>query len=218
MIQKIVSIGKLYLIADRLRIKLQLILIFTLSNHLLSCSSNHQKEAVEQHLEVVTYEQFEKFVDETGFLTDAEKYGWSIVQQDVYNFTTVNNANWRKPDGFNPPNSKDLPVTQVSFNDALAYCEWSGTTLPTYDQYWTLIENDNRKVVTNYNAPISEVFKVNVLGNVWEITSSENEEEIRLAGGSLFCSPNTCHGTSAERELYVDKETGNIHIGFAVIK
>ena len=40
---------------------------------------------------------------------------------------------------------------------------------------------------------------------------------MRLAGGSLFCSIDTCHGTQQERELYVDKETGNIHIGFSIL-
>ncbi len=182
---------------------------------LLSYSCNFSPE---KQLVVVTYEEFATFVEETGYVTDAEKYGWSIVQKDVFNFITVNGANWRKPDGSNPPVSKNLPVTQVSYNDAMAYCKWSETELPTYDEYWELIEDDKRKVVTNYNAPISNANEVNILGNVWEITSSGKGEEIRLAGGSLFCSPNTCHGTSKDRNLYVDKQTGNIHIGFAVIR
>jgi len=58
---------------------------------------------------------------------------------------------------------------------------------------------------------------VNIDGNVWELTHSGKEDEVSLAGGSLFCSENTCNGTVKERELYVDKETGNIHIGFCVI-
>ncbi len=169
-------------------------------------------------LEVVTYGQFDEFVKETGYITDAEKFGWSIVQTDVFNFHKVERANWRKPDGQHRPKSEKLPVTQVSYNDAIAYCEWSGTQLPSYKQYWELIEEDKRKIITSLNAPISEADNVNILGNVWEITSTEKGNEIRLAGGSLFCSPNTCHGTSKERALYVDKQTGNIHIGFAVIK
>ena len=72
--------------------------------------------------------------------------------------------------------------------------------------------------MTDNNGPISEASKVNILGNVWEITSSVESGNVRLAGGSIFCSPNTCHGTTKERELYVDKQTGNIHIGFAVLK
>lgn len=81
-----------------------------------------------------------------------------------------------------------------------------------------MIKDDKRKISTNNIAPISKVDNVNVLGNVWEITRTKKENEIRLAGGSLFCSPDNCHGTSKERELYVDKQTGNIHIGFAVIE
>jgi len=201
-----------------LKIKIQLILPLTTVFFLLACTSNQPKEVVELHLEVVTYEQFEEFVDKTGYVTDAEKFGWSIVQQDVYNFITEDGANWKKPDGINSPDSKDLPVTQVSYNDAMAYCEWTGTRLPTYQEYWELIKDNEREVITNNNAPISDADQVNILGNVWELTSSERGGDMRLAGGSLFCSPNTCHGTSKERELYVDKETGNIHIGFAVIK
>jgi formylglycine-generating enzyme required for sulfatase activity len=70
----------------------------------------------------VSYAQFELFVNQTSYVTDAEKYGWSNVQIDVYNFKKVKNANWRTPDGVNKPYSKELPVTQVSYNDALAYC------------------------------------------------------------------------------------------------
>jgi hypothetical protein len=180
-----------------------------------SCGSPADKP--EQKLQVVTYKQFEEFVHKTGYVTDAEKFGWSIVQQNVFHFIRVDGANWRKPDGLNAPDSKDLPVTQVSFNDAMAYCEWSGTKLPTYEQYWDLISNDRRKIVTENKMPISLASQVNILGNVWEITSSKRGNEVRLAGGSLFCSPNTCHGTSKERELFVDQQTGNIHIGFAVL-
>lgn len=110
-----------------------------------------------------------------------------------------------------------MPVTQVSYNDAMAYCKWSNTRLPAYEEYWELIKNDRRKVITNNNADISVANEVNILGNVWEITSTSVGKNIRLAGGSLFCSPKTYHETSKEREIFVDKETGNIHIGFAVI-
>lgn len=109
------------------------------------------------------------------------------------------------------------PVTQVSFNDALAYCEWAQQKLPSYKQYWELVAQDRRKVVANYNAPISEANNVNIVGNVWEIRTTEKDDTPRLAAGSLFYSSNTCHGTSRERELYVDKQAGNIHIGFAVV-
>ncbi len=171
----------------------------------------------EVKLKPVSYSQFEEFVTSTGYITDAEKYGWSIVQINVYDFNTVDNANWRKPDGVNEPSSKDLPVTQVSYNDAIAYCKWSGTRLPDYEEFWDLIENDSRTVVYENKLPLSDVNTVNVLGNVWDITGPANGDSVRLAGGSLFCSITTCDGTDKSRELYVDKETGNINIGFSVI-
>ena len=172
----------------------------------------------EIELKTVSYSEFEKFVNETSYITDAEKYGWSIVQIDVYNFKKVNNANWKKPDGINTVSSNKLPVTHVSYNDAKAYCKWSKKRLPTYEEYWEIVKNDNRIILSDNKFPISEIDKVNIVGNVWDITEIEKNKSVRLAGGSLFCSEKTCHGTIKERELFVDKETGNIHIGFSVIE
>jgi hypothetical protein len=181
---------------------------------LILFSSCKEKEI---NLKPVSYNDFDLFVNDTKYITDAEKYGWSIVQIDVYNFKKVDNANWRKPDGINKVSSGKLPVTQVSYNDALAFCKWSKKRLPNYDEYWEIVKNDKRIIVSENKLPISEIDKVNIVGNVWDITENGNNQLVRLAGGSLFCSKNTCHGTVKERELFVDKETGNIHIGFSVL-
>jgi len=178
---------------------------------LLSCQ---KKDLV---IESVSVYQFKNFIIETGYITDAEKYGWSIVQIDVYNYKIVNGANW----GF--PNGKDKsvanhPVTQVSYNDAIAYCKWADVKLPTYEEYWKIVANDKRKIVFDNKFPISPTNSVNVVGNVWDITEPINYPKIRLAGGSLFCSESTCHGTQKDRELYVDPETGNYNVGFSVLK
>jgi len=175
------------------------------------CTTN-----IEYHLRPVTVKEFNEFIEDSDYVTDAEKYGWSIVQKDVYNYEVVYGADWRTPDGIN--NSiDDLPVTQVSYNDAVEYSKWAGGKLPTYDQYWEIVDRDNRLIVSDNLYPISPVDDVNIIGNVWDITNSESSNQIRLAGGSLFCSIDTCHGTQKERELYVDKETGNIHIGFSIL-
>lgn len=178
---------------------------------LLGCET---KEFV---IESVSVSEFKKFVTETGYITDAERYGWSIVQIDVYNYKTEKGANWYFP------NSKDKsiashPVTQVSYNDAKAYCTWAKVKLPTYEEYWKFVILDKRKIVSDNKLPISSTDSVNVIGNVWDITEPLNHPKIRLAGGSLFCSEDTCHGTQKDRELYVDSETGNYNIGFSVIK
>ena len=170
------------------------------------------------NLKPVSYAEFEQFVNETKYITDAEKYGWSIVQIDVFNYKTVKNAHWKKPDGVHLISSKKLPVTQVSYNDAVAYCKWAQKRLPTYEEYWEIVKNDHRVIVSNNKLPITEIDKVNIVGNVWDITKTNKNKSVRLAGGSLFCSTNTCNGTIKERELYIDRETGNIHIGFSVIE
>ena len=187
-------------------------LFFLLFTSLLACTRS------ERVLQVVTHEQFSQFVAATGYVTDAERYGWSVVQEDVYSFKVVKGATWRKPDGIHPPASERLPVTQVSYADALAYCSWAHSRLPSYEEYWQYVQGDDRLIVTDGNAPISPVENVNIVGNVWELTQANDQDSVRLAGGSLFCSETTCHGTSPERHLMVDRETANIHIGFAVLK
>jgi len=177
----------------------------------------HSCTKEDYRLKAVSYAQFKSFVNETGYITDAEKYGWSIVQMDVFNYRTAENANWKTPDGIHKVSSEKLPVTQVSYNDALAYCKWAKKRLPSYNEYWDIVKNDKRTIVSDNKYPISEIDTVNIVGNVWDITKNKTNDKVRLAGGSLFCSENTCHGTIKERELFVDKETGNINIGFSVI-
>ncbi|GAA4273703.1 SUMF1/EgtB/PvdO family nonheme iron enzyme [Aquimarina gracilis] len=169
----------------------------------------------EQILYPVTVQDFSKFVEATGYITDAEKFGWSIVQQTVYDFKTVPKATWRLPDGTHPAKIEN-PVTQVSYNDAVAYCQWSGTRLPTYNEYWKIVSKDHRRINVFFDS-ILPAKTVNLIGNVWEITTPENSQQIRLAGGSYLCNKNTCDGTNRKRELIVDPMTGNIHVSFAVL-
>jgi formylglycine-generating enzyme required for sulfatase activity len=90
---------------------------------------------------------FNRFVEETAHVTEAERYGWSFVfaglLPDDFPATRgvshapwwrqVEGASWRSPEG---PQSDveeraDHPVVHVSHNDALAYCDWAGGRLPT---------------------------------------------------------------------------------------
>ncbi|HEY5286036.1 MAG TPA: formylglycine-generating enzyme family protein [Solirubrobacteraceae bacterium] len=95
----------------------------------------------------VSNDRFAAFADVTGYVSDAERWGWSFVfagllpddfppthsVADAPWWRQVEGAQWRHPEG---PHS-DLvdrgkhPVVQVSHNDALAYCEWAGVRLPS---------------------------------------------------------------------------------------
>jgi sulfatase modifying factor 1 len=79
----------------------------------------------------VTVEQFRRFVDSTGFVTQAEEFGdGGALVGDAW--TLVSGASWRHPLGTGHPAARhDHPVTQVSWNDAVAYCAYRGKRLPT---------------------------------------------------------------------------------------
>ncbi|MFL2633043.1 MAG: SUMF1/EgtB/PvdO family nonheme iron enzyme [Candidatus Marivariicella sp.] len=187
--------------------KKKIILIIKIS-FFFSCTTSIE-------LRPVSVREFSIFIDSTSYVTDAEKFGWSFIQRDVYNFDVKKKVTWKSPNG-NPVLNQNLPVTQISYNDALAYCNWAGVKLPTYKEYWEAVSNDKRPVVSEADS-IEEVSNVNIVGNVWDLTLTENEKgEIRLAGGSYLCSINTCHGTQPDRILYVDKETANTHISMVV--
>jgi sulfatase modifying factor 1 len=95
----------------------------------------------------VSNRDFARFVEETGHVTEAERFGWSFVfaglLPDDFPATRgverapwwrqVEGAFWRRPEG---PRSDveeraDHPAVHVSFNDAEAYCDWAGKRLPT---------------------------------------------------------------------------------------
>ncbi len=95
----------------------------------------------------VTNAMFEEFVTSTGWRTDAEKYEWSFVfsgllpddfpdtraVQGALWWRQVYGADWNHPEGpkTNLDGRDDHPVVHVSWNDAMAYCEWAGGRLPS---------------------------------------------------------------------------------------
>lgn len=76
----------------------------------------------------ITVAQFLQFVEQAGHRTTAENEGSGFVGLgDVL----TPGAQWRHPQGPGSTTAIDDPATQVSWHDALAFCRWSGTRLPT---------------------------------------------------------------------------------------
>jgi formylglycine-generating enzyme required for sulfatase activity len=74
----------------------------------------------------VTKGQFRKFVDETGYKTDAEKdgkggWGYTGKKDDSVPFEQRPNFTWRD---WGVDQGDESPVVNVSHNDAAAFCEW----------------------------------------------------------------------------------------------
>jgi len=166
-------------------------------------------------LHTISVEEFAHFVEETNYVTDAEKFAWSIKQITIFDYVVVEHVDWRCPDG-EQESRNGFPVTQVSYNDALAYAKWAGVKIPSYEEYWEKAQGDGNFI----NSGTSQILpndQVSVIGNVWDMTVPDKLGRIRLAGGSYLCRKHTCDGTSPDRRLYVDQMTGNTHVGFSVL-
>ena len=105
----------------------------------------------------VTNDDFARFVADTGFVTTAERLGTSAVfamlletnpgarahvlgqAPGVPWWVEVSGANWAAPEGPGSTidNRRDHPVVHISWDDAQAYCAWSGTRLPS-EAEWEL--------------------------------------------------------------------------------
>jgi formylglycine-generating enzyme required for sulfatase activity len=98
-------------------------------------------------VETVTNARFAAFVAATGYVTEAERFGWSAVfrgllgadaqivtaAEDLPWWVRIEGACWSAPEG--PGSSlahrQDHPVVHMSWADARAFAAWVGGRLPT---------------------------------------------------------------------------------------
>lgn len=107
----------------------------------------HKLKAFAVDATLVTNARFASFVAETGYVTEAERFGWGLVvrgilpepdkvapsMSEVPWWVKVDGACWHAPVG---PGSSvktlaDHPVTHISWQDANAFAAWAGGRLPS---------------------------------------------------------------------------------------
>ncbi|MBO0848164.1 MAG: formylglycine-generating enzyme family protein [Pseudonocardia sp.] len=152
----------------------------------------------------VTNADFAAFVDDTGYRTEAETFGFSAVfhlavrapRHAVMSraagapwWVGVRGADWSHPYG---PSSSlddllDHPVVHVSWNDAMAYCRWAGRALPSEAQW----EAASRAGLDGMRFPWG-----NELDETWRINIWQGEFPTRNTGadGWLATAPVRSYG------------------------
>jgi formylglycine-generating enzyme required for sulfatase activity len=81
---------------------------------------------------LVTVEDFAEFVNDTAFVTDAEREGWSLVYRHG-GWERARGVTWRHDvsGAKRPESEKAHPAIHASWNDAIEFCRWAGGRLPT---------------------------------------------------------------------------------------
>lgn len=132
--------------------------------------------------ETVTVARFAAFVEATGYVTEAETLGCAAVFSGLLQdkallaqsvsqtpwWGRVDGAIWRMPEG---PGSSieerlDHPVTQVSWNDAIAFASWVGGRLPSEAEWEHAARGGNRR--RRYPWGDDEPTDETIFCNIWQ--------------------------------------------------
>ena len=112
---------------------------------------------------LVTVAEFEEFVNTTGYITEAEKFGGAgVFDFEDHEWAFIDSADFRFP--FGRQKSKalpDHPVTQVSWNDAKAYASWKHKRLPTQWEWEQAARNGDREYSWGDDLVVDGKYKAN---------------------------------------------------------
>lgn len=163
----------------------------------------------ELDLKEVSNEDFLKFVVATGYVTDAEKIGYSY-RVIAGKLAKIKGLTWSSNiEEVDATNISSLPVVNISYQDAKSYCEHYGKRLPSAAEWEFVASGKGARTLFpwgsewsgvdvvwgngDYDRPVSvsgasgEYKKTghhHLIGNVWEWTSTSYEGDVLLKGGS----------------------------------
>jgi formylglycine-generating enzyme required for sulfatase activity len=144
----------------------------------------------------VTVEQFRRFIEATGYATDAEKatgfqgaFGWN---RDTNEFKMNADYSWRNT-GFSQ--SDTHPVVNVSWNDATEFCKWLSAKhgksyrLPTEAEWEYACRAGTTTRYSHGDDPEGLAKTGNVADAAFEAQFPELKGEIRAGDGYAYTSP-----------------------------
>jgi sulfatase modifying factor 1 len=170
-------------------------------------SSKHNQEIrsfiMDKHL--VTVAEFVEFVINTGYVTEAERYGSAgVFDMAAGAYILVDRADYKYPFGRALPKAEaNHPVTQVSWNDALAYAKWKGKRLPTKAEWEFAASNgDNDNYVYSWgdDLKLNGKFKANTWQGSFPFENTKDD-------GYAYTSP---VGVFGENDLGLTDMGGNV--------
>ncbi len=189
----------------------------------------------------------------SGRTTTAERLGGSVLDLRTGTWRIVQGATYEHPHGRDAePAEDDEPATQISWDDASAFCAARGARLPT-EREWEHAARNGRGDATRYPwgddlreggrwranvwqgpfptantmedgwlyaspvgaFPPTPIGLVDMVGNVWQWTSSAFDATQRvIRGGSYLCDHDVCHGYRIDAREGVTPDSSLMHVGF----
>lgn len=136
----------------------------------------------------ITNASFEKFVTATGYVTDAERYRNALVFEpglEEFRWLEDSTANWRYPNGERRGGIEDkmnLPVTTISYEDALQYCLWANVRLPSLNE-WEIASRAGSDATYYWG---NSQDSLSAFANIWQ---GRNHKIESIEDGYLYTAP-----------------------------